>query len=180
MKNAGRASQRLFCVAAPKFFSRAAEQKGDATMLEDKILNDYKGAMKTKDAVKVSTLSFLRAAMQNLAIEKRKEKLEDADVVTVIKKQIKQRQDSVEQFKKGNRADLVAKEEKELEVLKAYLPKELSQDEVKKIIEETVSSTGASGPKDMGKVIKEVMAKTGGQADGKLVSDLVRERLSLT
>lgn len=147
-------------------------------MLEDKILNDYKEAMKSKDAVKVSTLSFLRAAMKNLGIDKKKDKLEDGDVILVVKKQIRQRQDSIEQFKKGNRPDLAVKEEKELGILKAYLPKELSADEIKKIIEETIAATGASGVKDMGKVMKEVMARTAGCADGKLVSDLVKERLT--
>lgn len=147
-------------------------------MLEDKILSDYKEAMKSKDALKVSTLSFLRAAMQNLAIDKKKEKLDDADVVGLIKKQIKQRQDSVEQFKKGNRQDLAEKEIKEMEILKSYLPKELSADEVKKIVEDAIASTGASGPKDMGRVMKEVLGKTAGLADGKLVSDLVKEKLT--
>lgn len=147
-------------------------------MLEDKILNDYKEAMKKRDAVKISTLSFLRAAIANLAIDKKNEKLEDADIISIIKKQIKQRQDSIEQFKKGSRPDLADKEEKETEVLKIYLPRELSIDEVKKIIEEVVTATGASGLKDMGKVMKEVISKTAGCADGKLVSDLVKERLT--
>lgn len=147
-------------------------------MLQEKITNDYKRAMKNKDAIKVSTLSFLRAAIQNLAIEKKKEKLDDKDIVPVIKKQVKQRQDSIEQFKKGNRNDLVEKEAKELEILKTYLPEELPVDEIKKIIEEAVVLTGASDQKDMGKVIKEVMAKVAGRADGKLVSGLVKEKLS--
>lgn len=147
-------------------------------MLEEKILNDYKEAMKNKDAIKISTLSFLRAAMQNLAIEKKKEKLDDPDVISIIKKQIKQRQDSIEQFKKGNRLDLADKETKELEILKVYLPKELTADEIKKIIEEAVVSTGAAGIKDMGKVMKEVILKVAGRADGKLISDLVKEQLS--
>jgi len=147
-------------------------------MLQEKITNDYKEAMKSKDALKVSTLSFLRAAIQNLAIEKKKEKLDDKDIIPVIKKQVKQRQDSIEQFKKGNRDDLVQKEAKELEILKTYLPEELPADELKKIIEEAIASTGASSPKDMGKVIKEVMEKVAGRADGKVVSGLVKEKLS--
>ncbi|MDD5449911.1 MAG: GatB/YqeY domain-containing protein [Candidatus Omnitrophica bacterium] len=147
-------------------------------MLQDKILNDYKEALKSKDAVKVSTLSFLRAALQNMAIEKKNDKLEDTDVITIIKKQIKQRQDSIEQFKKGNRQELADKEIKEAEILKAYLPEELSAEEVKKIIEEAIKTTAASGPKDMGKVMKEVMARTAGRADGKLVSGLIKERLT--
>jgi len=147
-------------------------------MLEEKIFNDYKEAMKSKDELKSSVLSFLRAAMINVAMEKKKKALEDNDVVAVIRKQIKERQDSIEQFTKGSRQDLADKEAKELQILKAYLPPELSSDEIKKIIEEAVLSTGALTIKDMGKVMKEVSAKIAGKADGKLVSDLVKERLS--
>lgn len=147
-------------------------------MLEEKILNDYKEAMKSRDTLKISVLSFLRADMMNVAVAKKKNKLDDSEVISVIKKQIKQRQDSIEQFTKGNRLDMAEKEKKELEVLKTYLPPELSVDEIKKIIEEAVVLTGAQGIKDMGKVMKEVNTKIAGQADGKLVSDLVKERLS--
>jgi len=147
-------------------------------MLEDKILNDYKEAMKNKDTLKVSTLSFLRAQFMNLAIEKRKKVLDDIDAIAAIKKQIKQHLDSIEQFKQGNRQDLVDKETKELEILKSYLPPELPAEEIKKIIEEAIAVTGAQDMKDMGRVMKEVNVKIAGQADGKLVSDLVKERLS--
>ncbi|PIP21270.1 MAG: glutamyl-tRNA amidotransferase [Candidatus Omnitrophica bacterium CG23_combo_of_CG06-09_8_20_14_all_40_11] len=147
-------------------------------MLEEKIFNDYKEAMKNKDTLKSSVLSFLRASLMNAAIEKKKKSLLDFDVITVIRRQIKERQDSIEQFQKGNRQDLADKESKELEILKSYLPAELSSDEIKKIIEETILSTGASGIKDMGKVMREVTAKIAGRADGKLVSDLVRDRLT--
>lgn len=147
-------------------------------MLEDKILNDYKEAMKSKDTLKSSVLSFLRADMINVAVAKKKTKLDDSEVIPVIKKQIKQRQDSIEQFSKGGRIDMAEKEKKELEILKTYLPPELSTEEIKKIIEEGVASTGAQDMKDMGKVMKEVNARVAGQADGKLVSDLVRERLA--
>jgi len=147
-------------------------------MLEDKILNDYKEAMKAKDVLKSSVLNFLRADMINVAMAKKKTKLEDNDVLAVVRKQIKARQDSIEQFTKGNRPDLAEKETKELAILKTYLPEELPLEEVKKIIEEAVTSTAAQGMKDMGKVMKEVTAKISGKADGKLVSDLVRERLS--
>ncbi len=146
-------------------------------MLEEKILNDYKVAMKNKDTLKASTISFLRAQMINLAIEKKKKNLDDNGCIVVIKKLVKQHQDSIEQFKQGNRQDLVDKENKELEILKSYLPQELPVDEIKKIIEEVVALTSASGIKDMGKVMKEVMAKIGSQADGKLVSDLLKDRL---
>ena len=146
-------------------------------MLEEKILNDYKEAMKSRDALKSSVLSFLRADMMNLAVAKKKTVLDDSEVITVIKKQIKQHRDSIEQFTKGARLEMAEKEKKELEVLKTYLPPEISSDEIKKIIEEAVAATGASGLKDMGKVMKEANEKIAGQADGKLVSDLVKERL---
>jgi len=147
-------------------------------MLEEKILNDYKEAMKARDTLKSSVLSFLRADMMNAAVSKKKNALDDSEVTAVIKKQIKQRQDSIEQFTKGGRIEMAEKEKKELEILKTYLPPEMSVDEIKKIIEEVAVAVAASGMKDMGKVMKEVNAKIAGKADGKTVSDLVRERLS--
>jgi len=147
-------------------------------MLEEKIFNDYKEAMKNKDTLKSAALSFLRASLMNVAIDKKKKSLDDSDVIAVIRKQIKERQDSIEQFQRGNRQDLADKESKELEILKSYLPKELGSDEIKQIIQEAILSTGASGIKDMGKVMKEVSAKIAGRADGKLLSDLVKDRLT--
>lgn len=147
-------------------------------MLEEKLMQDYKEAMKSRDALKTSVLSFLRAEMINVAMAKKKNKLDDPDVVSVIRKQIKSRQDSIEQFTKGNRQDLADKEIKEMEILKSYLPKELAESEIKKIIEEAIALTAAGDMKDMGKVMKEVTAKIAGLADPKLVSDLVRARLS--
>ncbi len=147
-------------------------------MLEEKILNDYKEAMKSRDSLRSSVLSFLRADMMNLAVAKKKKALDDSEVISVIKKQIKQRRDSIEQFTKGERLQMAQKEGKELEILKAYMPSELSSDEIKKIIEEVIIATSALGLKDMGKVMKEVNVRIAGQADGKLVSDLVKERLS--
>lgn len=147
-------------------------------MLEEKIFNDYKEAMKNRDTLKSSVLSFLRAAMMNAAIEKKKKNLDDNNCIAVIRKQIKQRQESIEQFQKGNRQDLADKESKELGILRAYLPEELSESEIKKIIEEAVFTTAPSGIKDMGRVMKEATVRIAGRADSKLVSDLVRERLS--
>jgi uncharacterized protein YqeY len=112
------------------------------------------------------------------ALKKNKNNLDDAEIIVVIKKQIKQHEDSIQQFSAGNRQDLVEKETKELAILKAYVPPELSPEEVKKAVEQAITDCAASGPRDMGKVMKEVLAKTGGQADAKLVSDLVREKLS--
>ena len=147
-------------------------------MLEEKILNDYKEAMKSRDTLKSSVLSFLRADMLNQATAKKKNKLDDPEIVAVIKKQIKQRQDSIEQFTKGNRLEMAEKEKKESEMLKVYLPPELSAEQIKLLIEEVVVSTDSSGIKDMGRLMKELTVKIAGRADGKLVSDLVRQRLS--
>ena len=147
-------------------------------MLADNIFNDYKEAMKARDTLKSSVLSFLRAEMLNQATAKKKDKLDDAEIFVVIKKQIKQRQDSIEQFTKGGRVDAAEKEKKELGILKSYLPEEMSVEQIKGLIEEAVLSTGACGMKDMGKLMKELTGKIAGKADGKLVSDLVRQRLS--
>jgi uncharacterized protein YqeY len=147
-------------------------------MLEEKILNDFKDAMKQKDSLKVSTLSFLRGQLGYAALEKKKDKLDDSDCLSVIKKLMKQRQDSIEQFTAGGRMDLADKEAKELVILKSYVPPEMSREEILKIVEDAVKTLGASGIRDMGNVMKEVRLKAGVSADGKLVSELVRERLS--
>lgn len=147
-------------------------------MLADKIFEDYKEAMKSRDALKSSVLSFLRADMLNLATAKKKDKLDDAEIISVVKKQIKQRQDSIEQFTKGGRAEAAEKEKKELEILKIYLPAQMPVEEVKRLIEEAIIATGASSMKDMGRLMKELTAKISAGADGKLVSDLVKQRLT--
>lgn len=147
-------------------------------MLEEKILNDYKEAMKARDNLKSSVLSCLRADFINAAIARKKSALDDSECFAVIKKQVKQHQDSVEQFRKGSRNDLAEKEEKELRILESYLPKQLSEPELKIIIEEAVGLTAASGIKDMGRVMKEVAARVQAAADGRLISDLVKKRLS--
>ena len=147
-------------------------------MLEEKILDDFKKAMKDKDALKVSTLSFLRSELKNTAIDKRKQALDDAEAITVIKKQIKQRHDSIDKFKQGNRQDLADKESRELEILKLYLPQGVSEEEIRAAVDEVVKTAGASSAQDMGKVMKELLARFAGRADNKLVSELVRERLA--
>ncbi|MCX5696889.1 MAG: GatB/YqeY domain-containing protein [Candidatus Omnitrophica bacterium] len=146
-------------------------------MLEEKILQDYKEAMKNRDELKKSVLNFLRADMLNVAIARKKNKLDDEETIAVIRKQIKARQDSIEQFTKGARQDLADKEQKEMEILKSYLPKELPMEEIKKIIDDAVGALGAQGLKDMGKVMKEVTQKIAGRADGKIVSELVKAKL---
>ena len=146
--------------------------------LEDKIGQDYVQAMKARDSFTSSVLSFLRAQIKNVKVDKRLEIVPDEDVISVIKKQAKQRLDSITQFKAGGRADLVEKEEKELAILKSYLTPEMSMEKLKNIVEEVVSACGASSIKDMGRVMKEVLARTAGQADNQTVGTLVKERLS--
>jgi len=147
-------------------------------MLEEKINQDYIQAMKSRDALRSSTLNFLRAQIKNVRIDKRAEKLEEGDVISVIKKQIKQRQDSIEQFQNGGRQDLADKERTEMEILKSYLPAEMTEDEIRKLVEEAIKATGASSSKDMGNVMKALMPKVAGKADNRLVSDVVRKSLS--
>lgn len=147
-------------------------------MLEEKILADYKQAMKNRDSLRSSVLSFLRSSLKNLAIDKRKDILSDEEVISVIKKQIKQREDSIEQFKRGGRTDLSEKETKEKEILESYLPEQLGEEKIRAIVDEIVVSLGGTASMvDMGKVMKEVMAKVGASSDGKTVSSIVKDRL---
>jgi uncharacterized protein YqeY len=147
-------------------------------MLEEKLNQDYVQAMKSKEALKVSTVNFLRAQLKNVRIDQRKEKLSDEEVVVVIKKQMKQRQDSIEQYEKGGRPDLADKEKQELAILKSYLPQEMPEAELRRIVEEAVKQTNASSMKDMGNVMKIVTAKAAGRADNRAVSELVKKVLS--
>lgn len=147
-------------------------------MLEEQLQKDYFQAMKDRDTVKASTVNFLRAQLKNVRIEKRSETLEDKDVVVVIKKQIKQRQDSIEQYEKGGRKDLADKETAEMAILKKYLPEELSEQALQQFIEQAIRETGAQSMKDMGNVIKVVAVKAQGRADNRVVSELVKKALA--
>ena len=147
-------------------------------MLEEQLQKDYFQAMKDRDTVKASTVNFLRAQLKNVRIEKRSEALEDKDVVVVIKKQIKQRQDSIEQYEKGGRKDLADKETAEMAILKSYLPEELSEQALQQFIEQAIRETGAQSMKDMGNVIKAVAVKAQGRADNRVVSELVKKALA--
>lgn len=145
--------------------------------LEERIENEFKAALKMRDTVKVSTLRMLKAEINNVKLEKNKKALDDAELTKILQRQIKQHKDSIEAFEKGKRADLAEKEKKELQILSGYMPEQLSDEELNKIVEETISRLGASGKKDMGKVIKAVMDKVKGQAEGKTVSQLVSGKL---
>jgi len=149
-------------------------------MLEEQISKDYIAAMKERDTVRSATLNFLRAQLKNVIIEKKAERLEDQDVIAVIKKQVKQRQDSIVQYEKGGRQDLAQKETAELAILKSYLPEEMSEQELEGVVTGAIEEVQAKSMKDMGKVMKIVTGKVQGRADNKLVSELVKRALSQT
>ena len=147
-------------------------------LLEDKISQDYVTAMKERDSFRSGVLSFLRAQIKNIKIDKKLEKVSDEEVISIVKKQVKQRHDSITQFTAGGRLDLAQKEEQEVTVLQCYLPAQASPEAIGAAIEEAIKSTGATSIKDMGKVMKEALVKLAGQADNQQVSGLVKERLS--
>jgi len=145
--------------------------------LEERLVEEMKQAMKSNDKLRLSTIRMIRSALKNKEIELRK-KLGDEEVVKVIQVMMRKGEESVEQFQRGGRGDLVEKEKKEIEILKSFLPQPLSQEEILKFIDQSIQETQASSPKDIGKVMKSVMPKIGGKADGKLINQLVKERLS--
>lgn len=146
--------------------------------LEKRIARDLKGSIKNKDAIRTSTLRMITASIQNLAIEKKEEGLDDADVLKIIARQVKQHHDSIESFKKGKRDDLVERETQELEILKLYLPEQLGEKEVEEIVKKVISQTGASSKSEFGNVMKLSMQELKGRADGKTVSPVVQRLLS--
>ena len=146
-------------------------------MILEKVKTDLKEAMKAFDEAKVSTLRFLISAIHNKEIALQGKNLPDEEVVEVIRQQIKQRKESIEAFKTGGRDDLVQKEQGELEILNKYLPQQISQEELEKLISETITQTGASAPGDFGKVMGQVMSKVKGRADGTQVAELVKKFL---
>jgi len=145
--------------------------------LSSRIENEIKTALKAGDKIRVSALRMLKADIMNEAIARKKPDLNESEIMAVIGRQIKRHLDSIEQFEKGKRSDLAEKEKQELEVLKSYMPEQLKDDEIEKIIKLAISETGASGAKDMGRVMKAVTEKTKMRADGKKVSDMVKKLL---
>ncbi len=146
--------------------------------LTEQIDQDLKGALKAKEALKLSVLRMLKAAVSNQLIQKGAERLEDSEVLEVVAKLIKQRAESIEAFTQGNRPELAEKEKQEAEILKAYLPPPLPEAELKALIQKVIEELGASGPKAMGQVMKAVVPQVAGRADGKTVSTLVKTLLS--
>jgi uncharacterized protein YqeY len=146
--------------------------------LEKRIYNDYVAALKNKEKEKAQFLNFIRAGIKNIAINEKKELLSDEEVFAVLNKTKKQLIETKESGITANKPDIVAKADKELDIIKAYLPKPLDESDLIEIIDKAINETGAASPKDMGKVMKEVMAKVGIRADAKKISSLVKEKLS--
>lgn len=145
--------------------------------LQEQIQADLSDAMRARDEVRKSSLRMLIAALKNAQIEARTDHLEDAAVLAMVQKQVKQRRESVMEFRKGNREDLVAIEEAEIEVLSAYLPAQVSREEIVAAARKLVAETGAAGPRDMGKVMPALTKQFGASADGRTISEVVRELL---
>lgn len=145
--------------------------------IREKIMADVKSAMKDKDSVKLNTLRFLQAAIKNREIEARPDALTSDDVMAVLKKLVKQRKESIEQYQNAGRTDLADQEASELKILETYLPAQMSREQIEALVTEVVAALGAKTVKDMGPVMKEMMARTGGAADGKILSEVIKSKL---
>lgn len=145
-------------------------------MLREKIADDMRDAMKARESVRVAALRMLMSSVKNTEVEKRHE-LSDDEVIDVVTKEAKRRRESIEAFQQGGRNDLVEKETAELAVLEAYLPERLSDDELAALVDAAIAETGATSPKQMGDVMKALMPKLRGRADGGQVSALVKSKL---
>lgn len=147
--------------------------------LKQKLQSDLNEAIKSRNTVGAETIRMILAAITNEEVAgKEKKELSDAEVITVLTREAKKRREAAEAFENGGRADRAAAERAEGEVIAGYLPEQLSEDDIKKLIAETIAAVGASGPSDMGKVMGGLKAKVAGKADGALVSSLVKEALN--
>ena len=145
--------------------------------LKKKLSEDIKESLRARDTVRCGTVRLLVAAIKNAEIA-RGEILDDAGIYTVIAKEIRQREESIEAFKKGNRQDLVAKEEAEKAILLSYLPKQMSREEIIEAAKRIIAEVGAKGPQDKGKVMPKLIAELKGKADGREINTVVTELLS--
>ena len=144
--------------------------------IKERLKEDMITAMKAKEKERLDAIRFIQAAIKKIEVDTRKD-LDDAAVIAILMNQSKQRKDSIDQFKKGGREDLVAKEEAELKILQSYLPSQMSAEDLAQIVDAVMKETGASSMKDMGAVVKGVMAKAAGRAEGAAVSELVKKKL---
>lgn len=144
--------------------------------LKEKLQEDLKSSMKNKDQVRKSVVTLVRAAIKQYEVDNREE-LDDEGVMNIISKQLKQRNDSLAEFEKAGREDLIEETKSEIQVLKEYLPQQLSDEELEKIVLETISEVGATSMKDMGKIMGTIKPKVAGRADGRRINELVKKNL---
>ncbi len=145
--------------------------------MKDELLQDLKEAMKNKDTLRKDTITMLRAAI--LQVEKDSQKtLTDDEICAIVAKEVKKRKESVKEYEDAGRQDIADSLKQEVEILSKYLPEQLSQEEIVKLVEDAIKESGAASPRDMGKVMSILRPKTAGKADGKLVSDIVKEKLA--
>ncbi|HIE09408.1 MAG TPA: GatB/YqeY domain-containing protein [Armatimonadetes bacterium] len=144
--------------------------------LKERLLEELKEAMRAKDDLKVSVIRMLRAAVVNAEKEKRRELSED-EVLEVISREVKRRVEAAEEYERAGRADLAEKERKEAEILRSYLPEQMSEEEIKELARRVIEEVGAVGRKDMGKVMGSIMPRVRGRAEGRVVSEIVRRLL---
>ena len=145
--------------------------------LKDQLNESMKTAMKARDDLRLSAVRMVRSMVKNREIDQKKE-LNDQEIIEVISTLVKQRRESIRMYREGNRPDLVEKEEAELEILLGFLPAQLSSEEIEALVERVIAETGAQGAKDMGRVMKALTPLTAGKADGKTVSETVRQKLA--
>ena len=143
----------------------------------DRLNHDLKEAMRSKDKVRLSVIRMVKGAMQNEAIQFKKDMLTEDEALTVLLREVKQRKDSLQEFEKANRQDLAAKLQEELQILDEYMPEQLSEDELRKIVSQAIEETGATSKKDIGKVMSYVLPKVKGKADGGMVNKIVQQLL---
>jgi uncharacterized protein YqeY len=146
--------------------------------IRETITNDIKTAMREKDSLRLNTLRFLQSAIKNREIEMRPLPITSEDVLGVIKKLVKQRKESIEQYSAASRQDLVDQETSELKILETYLPAPMSREQILSLVDEVIAHLGAKSVKDMGPVMKEVIARSKGTADNKTVSELIKSKLA--
>src|SRR5262245_12357303 len=145
--------------------------------LQQRLSDELKAAMLAKDADRLSTLRLLKSALGYVQIERKTDNLSDADVITIVQKEVKKRRDAIDQYETAGRIELAAKEKREIVVLESFLPKPLSPEELEHLVRASIQETGATSKKDMGTVIKAVQAKAAGRADGKTISGVVAKAL---
>lgn len=144
--------------------------------LNERLNEDMKQAMKSQDKFRLSVIRMVRSAIKNVEID-RKQTLDDNEVLDILQRELKQRKDSLQEFEKAGRSDLVESVSAEIAILQDYLPQQLSEEEIKVIVQQTIQETGASSKADMGKLMAALMPKVKGRADGKLVNQLVQQAL---